>query len=156
MYPGSETKGSLTVGDADSRITPAGWWLRKTKLDELPQLINVLTGDMSMVGPRPEVRRYVNHYTQAQLAVLSVKPGITDHASIYFRNESALLAQQHDPETFYIREILPVKIGLNMAYIKNNNIYDYFLIIFKTLLLLFLPSQLKPIIHLKPKPHPDE
>lgn len=118
MKPDSEGKGQLTVGSRDSRITSIGYLLRKYKLDELPQLVNVLLGDMSLVGPRPEVRKYVDLYTPEQLQVLSVKPGITDFASIQYFKESDLLAQSSDPEQTYINTIMPHKLSINMEYVK--------------------------------------
>ena len=127
-------KGSLiTIGEHDSRITRAGYYIRKYKLDELPQLWNVLTGDMSLVGPRPEVRRYVDMYTDEQRQVLTVRPGITDYASIEYIDENRLLAQAEDPDRTYIEEILPAKIALNMRYIKHQTLGEYMKIIFLTL-----------------------
>lgn len=114
MYPNAEKDGLLTLGDRDERITPIGYFLRKFKLDELPQLINVLKGDMSLVGPRPEVRKYVNLYTPAQLKVLALKPGITDMASIKYVDENVVLAQYDDPEQAYIKHIMPDKININL------------------------------------------
>ena len=119
MFTGSDKGSLITVGDRDSRITPVGYWLRKYKLDELPQFINVLVGDMSIVGPRPEVRKYVNLYNHDQLKVLSVRPGITDYASIRYSNESALLAAASDPEKEYISNIMPAKLRLNLEYVNN-------------------------------------
>lgn len=133
MYRQSETRGLLTVGHRDPRITRAGYFLRKYKLDELPQLMNVLTGTMSMVGPRPEVRKYVNLYSEDQKKILRVKPGITDEASIFYRNESAMLAQSGDPEQTYITIILPHKIALNMNYINNPSFLNYLRITFRTI-----------------------
>ncbi len=134
MFIGSDKKGLLTVGDRDPRVTKVGYFLRKYKLDELPQLINVLLGNMSFVGPRPEVRHYVNYYSESDLAILSVKPGITDYASIHFRNEVELLKESENPEAFYIENILPKKIALNKKYIEQNNLLIDIKIIFKTLL----------------------
>jgi len=102
MRVGSDKKGLLTIGGKDSRVTKAGFFIRKYKLDELPQLLNVLKGDMSFVGPRPEVRKYVDMYTERQLKVLDVRPGITDLASIKYRNENDLLATADNPEQYYI------------------------------------------------------
>lgn len=133
MYLNSENKGLITIGNRDPRITRSGYILRKLKLDELPQLFNVLKGDMSFVGPRPEVRKYVDLYTDKQKEVLSVRPGITDYASIKFRSENELLSTRENPEEYYINYILPKKIQLNMAYISNQNAYQYFRIIFLTL-----------------------
>jgi lipopolysaccharide/colanic/teichoic acid biosynthesis glycosyltransferase len=115
MYPNADKEGLLTLGDRDTRITPIGAFLRKFKLDELPQLINVLKGEMSLVGPRPEVRKYVNLYTAEQLKVLDLKPGITDMASIKYVNENIILAQYDDPEQAYINHIMPDKININLA-----------------------------------------
>jgi lipopolysaccharide/colanic/teichoic acid biosynthesis glycosyltransferase len=137
MLTDSDRKGLLTVGNNDSRITRSGSFLRRFKLDELPQLINVLVGDMSFVGPRPEVRKYVNLYNESQLGILSVRPGITDFASIYYRNENEILADYNDPEKAYIEIIMPHKIDLNMKYINNYSLKNYFLIIFSTILNIF-------------------
>jgi lipopolysaccharide/colanic/teichoic acid biosynthesis glycosyltransferase len=123
----------ITVGGKDPRITQIGFHLRKYKIDELPQLFNVLIGQMSFVGPRPEVRRYVNEYTVAQLEVLKIKPGITDWASIKYKNENELLGNSINPEHTYINEILPAKIELNMKFVKNPTIKLYFQIIWKTI-----------------------
>ncbi len=120
MRPDSDKKGLLTVGGRDPRVTGIGYFLRKNKLDELPQLINVFVGDMSLVGPRPEVRKYVNMYSPEQLRVLEVQPGITDYASIEYSNENELLAKSADPEKTYIEEIMPAKLKLNMKYIEES------------------------------------
>jgi len=122
----------ITV-DGDPRITKVGKWVRKLKFDELPQFINVLRGDMSIVGPRPEVPKYVNLYDENQLKVLSVKPGITDHASIQFFNESEILAKSKSPEQTYINDILPVKLRLNLDYIKKQSLFTDLGIILKTI-----------------------
>ena len=122
----------ITV-DGDPRITKVGKWVRKLKFDELPQFINVLRGDMSIVGPRPEVPKYVNLYDENQLKVLSVKPGITDHASIQFFNESEILAKSKSPEQTYINEILPEKLRLNLDYIKRQSLFTDLGIILKTI-----------------------
>lgn len=126
-------KGSLvTIGGRDPRVTHSGYWIRKFKLDELPQLINVFTGDMSLVGPRPEVRHYVNYYTPEQMHVLDVRPGITDPASIKFRNENELMEKAEDPEKYYIEVIMQEKIKLYLEYVeKQSFLYDLGLI-FKT------------------------
>lgn len=137
MTQGSDKKGLLTVGNDDKRITKTGYFLRKNKLDELPQLFNVLKGDMSFVGPRPEVKKYVDLYNDEQKKILLVKPGITDYASMVFRNENEILAKSDNPENTYIENIMPEKIKLNNKYIDNNNIIIDFKIIFKTLLLIF-------------------
>lgn len=134
MYVQAANKGLLTVGGRDARITNLGYYLRKFKIDELPQIFNVLRGEMSLVGPRPEVRKYVDLYNAQQLKVLNVLPGITDYASIAYRNENELLAAAPDPEQYYIREIMPRKIELNATFITNRNIKEYFSIIFKTVI----------------------
>jgi len=132
MFTDADKKGLLTVGGKDNRITAIGFYLRKFKLDELPQLANVLTGQMSMVGPRPEVRKYVDLYTIYQMQALKVAPGITDYASIKYRNENELLALAAEPEEYYINEILPQKIELNFKYINNRTVKQYFKIITTT------------------------
>ena len=134
MVVDADKKGLITVGGRDPRITRSGYFIRKYKLDELPQLINVLLGDMSLVGPRPEVRKYVELYTDEQQRVLSVKPGITDYASIEYMDENEILGKSNDPEKTYIEEIMPEKIKYNMKYIQNKNVSEYFKIIFLTLL----------------------
>lgn len=133
MRIGSDKKGLITVGDRDPRVTKFGYYLRKYKLDELPQLINVFKGEMSMVGPRPEIRNYVNFYTQEQMKVLSIKPGITDYASIEYVDENFTLSSSDDPNKTYLEKILPEKLKLNMKYINNQSIIEYFKIIFLTL-----------------------
>mgnify|MGYP000285630060 CR=1 FL=1 len=133
MNEGASKFGLLTIGDKDPRITRIGYYLRKFKLDELPQLINVIKGDMSFVGPRPELRKYVNLYTKEQLKVLDVRPGITDLASIVYRNESQILAQQECPERYYRDVILLSKISINLKYLENRNLIKDFLVIFKTI-----------------------
>jgi len=132
MRVGSDTKSLITIGSNDVRMTKTGILIRRFKLDELPQLFNVLMGDMSLVGPRPEVRKYVNLYTQAQLKVLSVRPGITDYASIEYVDENEILGSAIDPDKVYIEEIMPDKIRLNMKYIEKLNLKEYFHIIFLT------------------------
>lgn len=134
MVVDADKKGLITVGGRDPRITRSGYFIRKYKLDELPQLINVLVGDMSLVGPRPEVRKYVELYTDEQQKVLSVKPGITDYASIEYMDENEILGKSNAPEKTYIEEIMPEKIKYNMKYIQNKNVSEYFKIIFLTLL----------------------
>lgn len=127
-------KGSLvTIGGRDSRITRSGYYLRKFKLDELPQLINVFIGDMSLVGPRPEVRHYVDYWTPDQMHVLDVRPGITDPASIKFRNENELLANAEDPEKYYIEVIMQEKLKLNLEYVAGHSFLKDLGIIFRTL-----------------------
>ena len=132
MRSGSDKKGLITIGERDERITRLGYFIRRYKLDELPQLWNVLKGDMSMVGPRPEVRKYVEMYNDEQRRVLSVKPGITDYASIEYVNENELLGSASNPDKVYIEQVMPDKINLNMKYIKNQSITEYFKIIFLT------------------------
>ena len=126
-------KGSLvTIGGHDPRVTRSGYFIRKFKFDELPQLINVLVGDMSLVGPRPEVRHYVDYWTPEQMHVLDVRPGITDPASIKFRNENELMEKAEDPEKYYIEVIMQEKIKLYLEYVeKHSFLYDIGLI-FKT------------------------
>ena len=133
MYTNSDKKGLLTVGSDDKRITKIGLILRKYKLDELPQLINVLIGNMSLVGPRPEVRKYVNLYTNEQKKVLGVKPGITDPASLKYSNENEILAQFDDPEKVYIEEIMQAKLNINLEYIKTRSLKSDFKVIIDTL-----------------------
>ena len=133
MYVTQGSNSLLTIGNRDNRITRIGYWLRKYKLDELPQLLNVLKGQMSFVGPRPEVRKYVNLYNEEQRYVLSVKPGITDWASVEFCNENELLKHAEDPETYYIERIIPAKIKQNMRYINHNDILTDFKIIWLTI-----------------------
>lgn len=132
MRKGADKKGLITVGGHDSRITHTGYFIRKYKLDELPQLFNVLRGDMSLVGPRPEVRKYVDMYTSEQRKVLNVRPGITDYASIEYADENIILGQSANPDKTYIEQIMPDKIRLNMKYIANHSIGEYFKIIFLT------------------------
>jgi lipopolysaccharide/colanic/teichoic acid biosynthesis glycosyltransferase len=133
MVVAAESLGKLITVGADRRITRSGQFLRKFKLDELPQLFNVLIGDMSLVGPRPETPGYVQFYTPEQRQVLNVRPGITDLASIAFRHESELLAQYADPEHAYIHEIMPQKLALNLQYLDRANVVTDILIILQTL-----------------------
>lgn len=129
MRPGSDKGSLVTIGDRDPRITRSGHFIRKYKLDELPQLINVFKGDMSLVGPRPEVRHYVNYWTKEQLHVLDVRPGITDPASIRFRNENELMKKADNPEDYYINVIMQEKIKLYLEYVKKASfLYDLKLI----------------------------
>lgn len=126
-------KGSLvTIGGRDPRVTRSGYWIRKFKLDELPQLINVFIGDMSLVGPRPEVRHYVDYWTPEQMRVLDVRPGITDPASIKFRNENELMEKAEDPEKYYIEVIMQEKIKLYLEYVEKHNFFYDIALIFKT------------------------
>ncbi len=133
MKTGADKNSLLTVGGRDSRITKIGYYLRKYKLDELPQLINVLIGEMSFVGPRPEVRKYVELYSNEQLKVLSVKPGITDYASIEFANENDLLGDSANPEQLYVKQIMPKKLTLNMKYIEDESLGTDIKLILKTI-----------------------
>lgn len=137
MKNGADKNGLLTIGEKDARITSIGYILRKYKLDELPQLINVFIGNMSLVGPRPEVRKYVEMYSEEQKKVLLVKPGITDYASIKYSNENNVLGEAENPETFYIKEIMPAKLILNIKYIKEQNPLTDIKIIFKTIRKIF-------------------
>lgn len=136
MRTGADKQGLITVGGRDPRITHIGYFIRKYKLDELPQLFNVLFGDMSLVGPRPEVRKYVDLYTDEQKKVLSVRPGITDYASIEYVDENVILGASDNPDRTYIEEIMPDKIQYNMKYINNQSVAEYFKVIFLTLLKL--------------------
>ena len=132
MRVGSDKGSLVTIGGGDPRVTRSGYWIRKFKLDELPQLINVFIGDMSLVGPRPEVRHYVDYWTPEQMHVLDVRPGITDPASIKFRNENELMEKADDPEKYYIEVIMQEKIKLYLEYVeKHSFLYDIGLI-FKT------------------------
>lgn len=133
MRMGADKQGLITVGGRDSRITRVGYFIRKYKLDELPQLFNVLKGDMSLVGPRPEVRKYVELYTEAQKKVLSVRPGITDYASIEYVDENAILGRAKDADKVYVEQILPDKIRYNMKYIEHRSVKEYFKIIYLTI-----------------------
>jgi lipopolysaccharide/colanic/teichoic acid biosynthesis glycosyltransferase len=133
MRVGSDKKGFITVGGHDPRITRSGYFIRKYKLDELPQLINVFIGDMSFVGPRPEVRHYVNYWTPEQMQVLGVRPGITDPASIKFRNENELLGKAQNPEEYYITVIMQDKIRLYLEYVNNVGFWYDIKLIFKTI-----------------------
>lgn len=133
MRVNSDKQGLLTVGSKDSRITKAGYFIRKYKIDELPQLFNVLKGDMSFVGPRPEVRRYVDLYSKEQMKVLSVRPGITDPASIKYRNENDILSSASNPEEYYIQHIMPDKLKINIDYINTQTLIKDIKIIFQTI-----------------------
>ena len=134
MSLGSDKKGEITIGNNDSRITKVGSVLRKYKLDEFPQLLNILNGEMSIVGPRPEVRKYVEIYTKEQLNVLSVKPGLTDYASLEYINESEILGNSEDPNQTYINEIMPIKLKLNLRYISKISFITDLSLIFKTII----------------------
>ena len=132
MRVGADQGSLVTIGGHDSRITRSGYFIRKYKLDELPQLINVLRGEMSLVGPRPEVRHYVNYWTPDQMHVLDVRPGITDPASIKFRNENELMEKADDPEDYYINVIMQEKIRLYLEYVQNASFWFDIKLIFKT------------------------
>jgi lipopolysaccharide/colanic/teichoic acid biosynthesis glycosyltransferase len=118
MRPGSESAGQITIGERDPRITGVGHFLRRTKLDELPQLLNILVGDMSIVGPRPEVPRYVALYTAEQRRVLSVRPGLSSLASIAYIKENEVLGRSTDPERTYVEEVMPAKLELDLEYVE--------------------------------------
>jgi len=142
MVVDAERQGrAITVG-RDPRITRIGAWLRDTKLDELPQLLNVVAGDMSLVGPRPEVPRYVELYSDAQRAILALRPGITDLASIKYRHESELLATAENPDETYVRVLLPDKLRINLAYAARADVWSDFLVILATLG-LFPPGRIR-------------
>ena len=131
-------KGSLiTVGDDDARITRVGAFLRKFKIDEFPQFLNILKGEMSIVGPRPEVRKYVDLYTPEQMRVLSVRPGLTDYASIRYVNENAILSKSADPEKTYIEKIMPDKLKLNLKYIDEQSLWVDCKIVIQTIGAIF-------------------
>jgi lipopolysaccharide/colanic/teichoic acid biosynthesis glycosyltransferase len=134
MHLDADKKGLLTVGGRDPRVTRVGYFLRKYKLDELPQLFNVVLGEMSLVGPRPEVKRYVEMYSVEQRKVLEVKPGITDYASIEYSNENELLGKADDPEKTYVEEIMPAKLKLNLRYVQEKSFFVDLKIIFRTVM----------------------
>ncbi len=140
MKAGAEASGQLTVGGRDPRITMPGRFLRKYKLDELPQLINVLRGDMSLVGPRPEVPKYVALYTDDQRNVLQIRPGITDFASLKYIDENEILGRADDPEKVYLREIMPAKLALNLKYLEDRSfLIDLKIIILTAWRIVFRP-----------------
>ena len=132
MRVGSDKGSLVTIGGRDPRVTRSGYFIRKFKIDELPQLINVFLGDMSLVGPRPEVRHYVNYWTPDQMRVLDVRPGITDPASIRFRNENELLEKAEDPERYYINVIMQEKIELYLEYVEKSSFWYDIKLIFQT------------------------
>lgn len=132
MRPGSDRKGLITVGGHDPRVTRSGYFIRRYKLDELPQLINVFLGDMSLVGPRPEVRKYVDLYTPEQLRVLDVRPGITSLASIRYRNENDILAQADDPDRAYVERVMPDKLAIDLEYVRQASLPYDIRLIFRT------------------------
>ena len=137
MFIDSDQKGLLTVGDGDKRITRAGKFLRKYKLDEFPQLWNILIGEMSFIGPRPEVRKYVDLYTSEQLTVLNVRPGLTDYASLEYIDENKVLGESEDPEKTYVELIMPAKLQLNRKYIEEQSLGTDIKILIKTLWNIF-------------------
>ncbi len=137
MRKNAESKGQLTVGMKDNRITRSGYFIRKYKIDELPQLVNVFLGEMSVVGPRPEVPKYVLLYNEEQQNVLSIKPGITDFASIEYVRENELLSASSDPEKTYIEEIMPAKLDLNLKYLREQSFLTDMKIIFQTIKAIF-------------------
>ena len=137
MRVGSDKGRQITVGERDPRITRFGYFIRRYKIDELPQLINVFLGDMSIVGPRPEVRKYVDLYSEEQRKVFQVRPGITDLASIKYSNENELLSQVDDPDTYYIDVIMPDKLAINLEYIRHQSFMGDIKIIFNTLFKIF-------------------
>mgnify|MGYP003509761373 FL=1 len=132
MRVGADNGSLVTIGGRDPRVTRSGYYIRKFKLDELPQLINVFIGDMSLVGPRPEVRHYVNYWTPEQMHVLDVRPGITDPASIKFRNENELMEKAENPEKYYIEVIMQEKIKLYLEYVNDHSFFGDIGLIFKT------------------------
>lgn len=132
MRVGSDKGSLVTIGGRDPRVTHSGYFIRKFKLDEFPQLINVFVGDMSLVGPRPEVRHYVDYWTPEQMHVLDVRPGITDPASIKFRNENELLEQIDDPEKYYIEVVMQEKLKLYLKYVRNHSFLGDIKLIFQT------------------------
>ena len=132
MRIGSDKGSLVTIGGRDPRVTRSGYFIRKFKFDELPQLINVFLGDMSIVGPRPEVRHYVNYWTSEQMHVLDVRPGITDPASIKFRNENELMEKAENPEDYYINVIMQEKIKLYLEYVENASFWYDIKLVFET------------------------
>lgn len=132
MRVGADKKGLITVGGHDPRVTRSGYYIRKYKLDEFPQLINVFLGDMSLVGPRPEVRKYVDMYTPAQMHVLDVRPGITSLASIRYRNENDILAAAEDPDKCYIETVMPDKLAIDLEYVAKHSFFYDIKLIFMT------------------------
>ena len=137
MRPDSESRGQITVGGRDPRITSVGFFLRKSKLDELPQLLNVFVGDMSIVGPRPEVPKYVALYTREQQEVLRVRPGITSAASIAYIDENELLGRSADPERTYMEEVMPAKLKLDIDYVAHHTFLMDLVIIYRTFIRIF-------------------
>lgn len=138
MRPFAEKEGKLTIGNNDPRITKVGAILRKVKLDELPQLFNVLNGTMNLVGPRPEVPEYVAYYNEEQRKVLSVRPGITDYASLLYFNENEVLAQSENPKETYLKVVMPAKLKLNLEYIEKRSFGEDLKIIFRTVIRILI------------------
>ena len=134
MRTGADKGSLITIGGRDPRITHSGYFIRKYKIDELPQLINVFIGDMSFVGPRPEVRKYVELYTREQMRVLSVRPGITDIASIKYRNENEILGGVENPGEYYVKVLMPDKLRLNIEYMDRRSFFSDIKIILLTVL----------------------
>ena len=132
MKVGADKQGLITVGGHDPRITRSGYFIRKYKLDEFPQLINVFVGDMSLVGPRPEVRKYVDMYTPEQMHVLDVRPGVTSLASIRYRNENELLDKAENPDQFYIDVVMQDKLAIDLEYVRNASFWYDIKLIFQT------------------------
>ncbi len=141
MVVNADKEAAITVGNRDPRITKIGYYLRKYKLDELPQLINVLIGEMSLVGPRPELKKFVDLYSKEQHRVIEIKPGITDYASIEFRNENQLLEGKADPIAFYIKEVMPQKLMLNLKYLKNQSLWTDCKIILRTIAVVLFKAK---------------
>lgn len=133
MHIDADRESLISAGSKDKRVTQAGQFLRKYKLDELPQLLNILAGHMSIVGPRPEVRKYVDLYTEQQLKVLSVRPGLTDYASLEYYQEGEMLANHPDPEKLYVEKIMPAKLELNLKYIQEKSLKTDMKIISRTI-----------------------
>lgn len=133
MRPDSDKLGLITVGGHDPRVTRSGYYIRKYKIDEFPQLINVFRGDMSLVGPRPEVRKYVDMYTPEQMRVLSVRPGITSLASIRYRNENDILAASDDPDRCYVEHVMPDKLSIDLEYVEQATLWNDIKLIFSTI-----------------------
>jgi lipopolysaccharide/colanic/teichoic acid biosynthesis glycosyltransferase len=134
MRPNADKGSQITIGNRDPRITRTGYFIRRFKLDEFPQFINVIKGDMSIVGPRPEVPFYVEKYTETQRQILVVKPGITDYASLAYFNENEILAKAADPQKAYLEQIMPAKIELNQRYLSDPSLFKDLKIIWLTAL----------------------
>jgi lipopolysaccharide/colanic/teichoic acid biosynthesis glycosyltransferase len=132
MRVNADKQGLITLGGRDPRVTRSGYYIRKYKLDEFPQLINVLIGDMSLVGPRPEVRKYVELYTPEQMHVLDVRPGITSLASIRYRNENDILAAAENPDRCYVEQVMPDKLAIDLEYVNKASLWNDIRLIFST------------------------